>query len=328
MAKKKGRRSYNFKKFSLKRLAWSVAGTAAVLLCVSGIHFFGNRATKDFIEKNFASVIDIVRESGAAPDELVFVLDQVANALPYVYGETFSADIPAGSEEFLIGGSPLFPSGRILKNDAYLLSYDENKKNPAWCAYSLTYPKSFETGKRPAKFSTDARTRSQVKHDDYTGTGFDRGHMAPNNAIGACYGGAAQTSTFLMSNVVPQYHAMNAGVWKDLEQRTLRRYTRNFGRIWIVCGPVYGVPAERFKNGSGIAVPEACFLILFDREEKSGRLRTLSFIVPNRPDVGNDARKYIASIDEIEARTGIDFLSGLSAGEQAPLEAYKAKTIW
>lgn len=324
MAKRK--RKYNFKKFSLKRLVYSAAGTAVVLGAVWLVHFLGNQPMKDFIESNLVTLVDFVRESDFANPELVFVLDQIVDQLPYVHGQSFDAGVVADASDYFVGGVPVAGSLRLLKNSAYWVGYDEDKKNPAWCAYTLTYPKSFETAARPGKFVEDTRTRSRVSHDDYTGTGFDRGHLAPNQAIGVCYGSAAQLSTFYMSNIVPQYHAMNAGVWKDLEQRVLRRYTRQYEQIWVICGPIYGNVFSRFANGSGVAIPEACYLILVDFE--AGKMRTLSFIVPNDKNVESDPKKYIASIDEIEARTGIDFFAELSAGTQDAIESYRAKTIW
>ncbi|MCR5183600.1 MAG: DNA/RNA non-specific endonuclease [Opitutales bacterium] len=304
---------------------WSFAGTAFVLAMIWPIHFFGDRETKDFVEKNLVALIDFVRESRFANPELVFVLDQVADKIPYVYG--LSVDVGQVSEEgFVLGGVPVFERAHFIKNDAYLISYDEDKKNPAWCAYALTYPEKFETVARPGKFLEDSRTRSRISHDDYTGTGFDRGHMAPNQAIGACYGEKAQLSTFLMSNIVPQYHEMNAGLWKNLEQRVLHRYTRRYGRVYVICGPVYGDKIERFKNGSGVAVPEACFLILADLD--GDKMRTLSFIVPNSKNLDKDPARYIATIDEIEAATGIDFFAKFSDQIQSEIESYRAKTIW
>jgi len=42
-----------------------------------------------------------------------------------------------------------------------------------------------------------------VTSHDYTGSGYNRGHCAPNYAIAVCYGAQAQLETFLMSNILP-----------------------------------------------------------------------------------------------------------------------------
>jgi hypothetical protein len=56
----------------------------------------------------------------------------------------------------------------------------------------------------PTDFVVDRRLSAPVKPEDYVRTGFDRGHLAPNLAIGRWFGAEAQRETFLMSNVVPQ----------------------------------------------------------------------------------------------------------------------------
>lgn len=97
----------------------------------------------------------------------------------------------------------------ILKNIGYTVSYDEIRENPAWVCcrlISITYPVS---PKRPSKFSMDTLTIAKVTHNDYTHSGYDRGHMAPNYAIATRYGQEAQKETFLMSNIVPQLGNLN-----------------------------------------------------------------------------------------------------------------------
>ncbi|MBM3844395.1 MAG: hypothetical protein FJ397_14240, partial [Verrucomicrobia bacterium] len=69
----------------------------------------------------------------------------------------------------------------VLTNAAYLTGYCEARRNPAWVAFSVGSISIGSTAKRPSKFTTDTRTRSAT-HDDFTGSGFDRGHMAPNYA--------------------------------------------------------------------------------------------------------------------------------------------------
>ena len=101
----------------------------------------------------------------------------------------------------------------VLTNAAYLTGYCEARRNPAWVAFSVGSISIGSTAKRPSRFTTDTRTRSAT-HDDYTGSGFDRGHMAPNYAIGTRYGHGAQRETFLMSNISPQAPDLNRSWWR------------------------------------------------------------------------------------------------------------------
>lgn len=94
----------------------------------------------------------------------------------------------------------------------------------------------------------DKRTAARVEPDDYTRSGYDRGHMAPNYGIATRFGRQAQEETFLMSNISPQKHGLNAGVWKTLEQRIATNYPGRFGEVWVLAGPVFAARPERLKN--------------------------------------------------------------------------------
>ena len=126
-----------------------------------------------------------------------------------------------------------------------------------------------------------------------------------------------------MSNISPQKHALNAGTWKALEQRIATNYPGRFGEVWVLAGPVFPAQPERLKRR--VAVPTAFFMIILDESE--GRLRGTAFLLPQDA-AGADLAAYLTSIDEIERRTGLDFLSDLPDQAEAALEARVAAQPW
>ena len=82
------------------------------------------------------------------------------------------------------------------------------------------------------------------------------------------------------------------------------------------------------KRGVVPAIPDAFFLIVVDREEDSGALRSLAFLVPHEEAPKNDPKRYLTSIDAIEQATGLDFFSRLPETAQDALEARTAKAVW
>jgi len=271
-----------------------------------------------------------------AANKNVSPLDVAWDIWQMYYSEDYVVAPPsAGDRSLSYAGLPRaeqpgLPGKRVLVNEGYVVGYADEWGNPLWAAYRMADISPMPSaGERPGSFSVDTRTAARISPDAYTGTGYDRGHLAPNYGIATRHGEAAQRETFLMSNIIPQRHGLNAGLWKQLEQRAATSYPARFGEVWVVVGPVFGATDTRLPSragGSAPRVPEACFMILMD--ESDGRVRTMAFMFPQDPAKGSELGDFLTTLDEIEARTGLDFLAELNAGAQAELEAKRAGRVW
>jgi endonuclease G len=221
-------------------------------------------------------------------------------------------------------GFQLFDRVRVLENHGFTVGYSESLKDPIWVAYRIFDVPRLHSPPRPSRFRIDERTRARVGHNDYTRSGYDRGHMAPNYGIATRYGEKGQYETFLMSNIIPQVPRINRYIWKDLEMLVAKRYGRCFGEVWVVTGPVFEKPIERLP--SGVAVPSRCYKIIAD--EHGGRLRVLAFLIESDCPPYTRIRTRLVSIDEIERLTGLDFFPELPDDTEALLESAPATRLW
>jgi endonuclease G len=249
---------------------------------------------------------------------------------PY-YADNATGRIAAGEKAIVYGGAPRpgpgpnAPSFRVLINQGYVVGYSDALGNPVWAAYHVRDLANLPSpAARPEKFETDRRTAARVAPEDYANSGYDRGHLAPNYAIATHYGTAAQRETFLMSNVTPQLHSLNAGLWKELELKIATSYPARYEEVWVLTGPVFGAAPKKLR--AGVAVPEAFFLIVIDENE--GKLRTLAFLVPQDAPTAADPERYLTSIEEIQRRTGLNFLSELDDVAEKQVEAQRATRVW
>lgn len=243
---------------------------------------------------------------------------------PPVTATQQTTSTPAG--KYYFAGMPRSISThsiRVLTNIAYVIGYDETRHDPVWTCFRLFKVDSFQAPERPRKFSVDTRTRSRVTSSDYTSSGYDRGHMAPNFAIAVCYGEDAQQETFLMSNVIPQRPKLNEQVWERLERKEIREYAQQYEEIWVITGPVFDLQPATIKDG--VQVPKACYRIIIDEEQ--GQLRVLAFIIPQTVNGSEDPGAYMTSVDEIEKQTGLDFMSELPDAVENKLEAVMSR-MW
>jgi len=257
------------------------------------------------------------------------LLDVALDIYRLYYSEDFVRTVAAGDRTHVYGGSPRvdgFVHGvRVLKNAGYVTGYCEALESPAWVAYRMIdVARLAAPAPRPEAFETDLRTAARVASSAYTNSGYDRGHLAPNYGIATRYGGAAQRETFLMSNITPQRHALNAGVWKGMEMKIATSYPGRFGEVWVLAGPVFGARFARLPNGT--AIPEAFFMIVID--ESDGRIRTEAFLFPQETPGGAGLDRFLVSIDEIERRTGLDFLPELEDAAESAVESKRAQGVW
>ncbi|MBN1554900.1 MAG: DNA/RNA non-specific endonuclease [Phycisphaerae bacterium] len=212
----------------------------------------------------------------------------------------------------------------ILHNIGYVAGYCETLKNPAWVVYCVAAAKKPVTHKRPPRFKVDIRTKAKVRHEDYSRSGYDRGHMAPNYAIDTRYGREAQLETFLMSNVCPQKPNVNQGVWRELEMLIAKDYTNRYGEVWVIIGPIFDQGKKTI--GDGVSVPCRFFMILAT-ETKDG-VRVLAFIIPQSAPQKANPERYLTSVNEIEKLTGLDVLHELPDELEEEIESGKAAKLW
>lgn len=268
-----------------------------------------------------------------ARDKHVTAFDVAWDVWQLYYADTAAGTVAPGDKSIVYGGTPRPLSGgagddtpqRVLVNRAYIVGYSDALAAPRWAAYRVAdLDKIPKPAPRPEKFETDRRTAARVSPEDYTGSGYDRGHLAPNYAIATRHGAAAQRETFLMSNIVPQRHALNGGLWRELEEKIATSWPARYGEVWVIVGPVFGANPSRLRGG--VAVPEAFFKIVIDEHE--GKLRTLALLVPQETPARAEPEPFLTSVAEIQRRTGLDFLSELEDAAERQVEAQRAARVW
>ena len=210
----------------------------------------------------------------------------------------------------------------LLEKSQYVLSYNCTKGTPNWVAWQLDRS-WFGNVERRNDFRPDEELKDicyAVTPRDYTGTGYDRGHMAPSADRSRT--AKDNSATFLMTNMVPQTPQNNREVWRELEE-----YSRDLvgsGReLYIVAG----VEGKRKTIAKGkIVVPAYTWKAILVLEKPGAKVtettRAIAVRIPNTEKVDNtDWTDYIVTIDDIEKKTGYDLFSKLPKKVQAVIEA-------
>ena len=214
---------------------------------------------------------------------------------------------------------PVMPEekqGQIIQRTGYTLAYDAKNKTPQWVAWELTDKETRGKEEHTNDFQPDPEViGTKVVTYDYSGSGYDRGHMAPAGDMK--WSKQAMQESFYMTNICPQDHNLNTEDWNDLEMKS-REWARRYGKVHIVCGPIYKGIRNEYIGEHRVKVPDAFFkVILIDDARKS---YALGFLFENKAGE-RPLKEYLVSVDEIERITGMDFFSVLPDNLEDRLEA-------
>ena len=141
---------------------------------------------------------------------------------------------------------------QVIKHEGYTVSYNSDYKIANWVAYELTSKEATsKKNERSNKFVSDPMVKgASATNEDYTRSGYDRGHMAPAGDMK--WSAKAMRESFYLSNICPQKPGLNRGIWKDLEEQA-RLWAKENGSLLIVTGPVITDDLKRLgKNRVGI----------------------------------------------------------------------------
>lgn len=204
----------------------------------------------------------------------------------------------------------------ILKRFAYTCSFNPDNKIPNWVAWELTADHTDGPYKRGGiKFQED----EGVTTYDYSRSGYDRGHMCPSGDNK--WDETAQEQSFLMTNMCPQNHNLNAGDWNEMEMQC-RRWAEKFGKVDIMAGPIL-FRGKHKKIGNGVVVPEAFFKVVYCPSKQMA----IGFIYRN--EAGNRPKgDYVNSVAQIERITGFKFLTSLPAKEAEKIKNEADLSEW
>lgn len=207
----------------------------------------------------------------------------------------------------------------VVHHYTYSLGYSENHEQAQWTAHVLK-PRDINSNdyKRPY-FEIDTKVTTGAAHwKNYKKSGYDRGHLVPAGDRKASR--QSYEETFLTSNISPQEHNFNAGIWNSLEQ-TVRGYTIEYGDLYVVTGPI-------LKNGlknigtEQVSVPEEFYKIIYQNTRNGGAMT--AWLIPTNSRSA-DLDDFIVPVDSIERLTGIDFFSQLEDGIEGELEGKKGR---
>ena len=197
--------------------------------------------------------------------------------------------------------------------EAYLVAYDAPAKIPAYVAYTLTPPNALGCWPRTNAFVADKSVQGGARPDDYAGTGYDKGHAAPDGDLS--WSEIVEYESFLMTNMYPQHGSLNRGIWKLLETSIRGWAVQRNQPFTIYVGAFYG--AGNPTIGAGVVVPHGYYKIVINNATKEIAGWSFPHTKPY-VNLGNDLTKFRLPISQIQTQAGVQYKFPANAKELNP----------
>ncbi|WP_124980327.1 DNA/RNA non-specific endonuclease [Nonlabens xiamenensis] len=211
---------------------------------------------------------------------------------------------------------------QLVHHKTYSLSYNDAIEQAEWTAHVLTRNDINSKQYDRPYFEVDDLVFGESAHwRNYKNSGYDRGHLVPAADRKASFNDYKET--FLTSNIAPQSHEFNAGIWNDLEQK-VRYYCQAYGDIYIITGSLHEGRTSEIGS-EGVSVPSHFYKIIY--RQSNGKKSMLAFLIPH-PSKSSSIYEHIVPVDTLEAKTGIDFFYQLPDNIEVLLESGSNRKDW
>ncbi|CAN6961810.1 MULTISPECIES: DNA/RNA non-specific endonuclease [Psychrobacter] len=238
-------------------------------------------------------------------------------------------DFTQCSQSFYGGIYPEFTNTKLSNNtqalcmDGFATMYSGVSRTPLWSAEHLTRKRLNQAKEidREDSFHEESRLPKSARASlsDYSGSGYDRGHIAPNANMATR---SQQYDSFSLANIAPQSPRNNRYIWRNIESAT-RYLTQQYGEVYTVTGVAFTNKKTK-QLADRVLVPSHFFKAVYIPATNQAGV----YYAPN----DESERIEIISIDQLTAKTGIDVLPVLDSQTKAeafdlPLKAGESSDL-
>lgn len=221
---------------------------------------------------------------------------------------------------------PIYDNSRedVLFYTGYTSSYNHTTLIPNWVAYELKADEIVEPALGNKYFIPDPNVKGrQATFEDYRNDEcWDKGHMVPKADLK--WSQKAYDESFFFTNICPQNCSLNNGAWKSLEHK-VRNMAKQYGRIYVVCGPIFDNYTYGTLGEQHVAIPDAFFKALLI--PVGNGIESIAFIMPND---GNRLswQEYACTVDSLEIVLSRNLFPSLDDGVESQVESCYNLKFW
>lgn len=219
-------------------------------------------------------------------------------------------DFSQCSQSFYGGIYPEFINTKLsdktqaLCMDGFAVMYSGVSRTPLWSAEYLDRTRLQQAKQidREDSFHEESRLPKSMRASlsDYSGSGYDRGHLSPNGDMATR---SQQYDSFSLANIAPQSPRNNRYIWRNIESAT-RYLTQQYGEAYTVTGVAF-TDKKTKQLADRVLVPSHFFKAVYIPAINQAGV----YYAPN----DESERIEVISVDELADKIGIDVLPVLDA---------------
>ena len=216
------------------------------------------------------------------------------------------------NDHFVDGQAPRLTNAKLQRDteqlcfNVFSVLHSGITRTPLWSAEHLEAEniQAAQALSRENSFHAETRlpANERAELNDYSRSGYDRGHMAPN---GDMPDRDSQRDSFSLANIVPQDGENNRNLWAGIEG-AVRKMAKQEGDLYVVTGPAF-LGADLRKIGN-VLVPTHLYKLVYSPRQRAGA----AWFVENKA----DAKANVVPIPELERIIGINLLPALSDADK------------
>lgn len=217
----------------------------------------------------------------------------------------YANDFSQCSQSFYGGIYPEFTNTKLssqtqaLCMDGFAVLYSGVSRTPLWSAEYLDRPRLQQAKQidREDSFHEESRLPKSMRASlsDYSGSGYDRGHLSPNGDMATR---SQQYDSFSLANIAPQSPRNNRYIWRNIESAT-RYLTQQYGEVYAVTGVAF-TDKKTKQLADRVLVPSHFYKAVYIPAINQAGV----YYAPN----DESERIEVISVDELAGKIGINVL--------------------
>ena len=212
----------------------------------------------------------------------------------------------------------------------FAVEWDCVKRSQRWSCYQMYASNSGgNVGRYDDGYPYDPQLPDEYyfDNDPFWRSGYDHGHIVPSADRQSTR--EVNMQTFYLTNMQPQKNNFNAGLWAVMEQQVRNWNKTSYRDTLYVCKGGTIDKSEQILTtlSNGLIVPKYFFMAILCKNSQG--YKALGFWVEhlNQDRSDDPLAQYVVNIDELEAKTGIDFFCNLPDDIEKQVESLPAKNV-